>query len=291
MGKIIGIDLGTTNSCAVVVDGDSIQVIPNKMGGRTTPSIVAFTGKGERLIGQLAKHQMVTNAGNTVYAIKRLMGRSFENPEVTRLASFLPYQLKASERGDVRVVINDRQYSPPEISAFILQYIKATAEEFLGEKVTEAIITVPAYFDDAQRQATKDAGQIAGLAVRRIINEPTAAALAYGLGKTKAEKIVIYDLGGGTFDVSILELDNGVFEVLATNGDTFLGGEDIDQLITAWMLDVFHKETGINLRSDPIALQRMKEIAERAKCDLSQVETTQLSLPFLYTGERSTITC
>ncbi len=289
MGKIIGIDLGTTNSCAAVVEGDNILIIPNKMGGRTTPSMVAFTAKGERLIGQLAKHQMVTNAGNTIYAVKRLMGRSMDNPEVSRIASHLTYSLEASDRGDVRVPISGRLYSPPEISAFILNYIKAAAEDFLGEKVHEAIITVPAYFDDAQRQATKDAGQIAGLDVRRIINEPTAAALAYGLGKKQAEKVAVYDLGGGTFDISILELNNGVFEVLATSGDTFLGGEDIDHLITGWMLETFRKETHIDLSTNAIALQRLKEVAEKAKCDLSQVEETQISIPFLFTDDNGAL--
>ncbi len=281
MGRIIGIDLGTTNSCAAVMEGGSIEIIPNKMGGRTTPSMVAFTTKGERLVGQLAKHQMVTNAGNTVYAVKRLMGRKFESQEAMQAASFLPYRLEPSDRGDIRVSIENRRYSPPEISALILQYIKNAAEEYLGEEVKEAIITVPAYFDDAQRQATKDAGYIAGLEVRRIINEPTAAALAYGFGKNQAEKVVIYDLGGGTFDVSILELNNGVYEVLATDGDTFLGGEDIDQRIMEWMVSCFREETGIDLKGDLVALQRLKEAAERAKCDLSQVKETQISLPFL----------
>lgn len=281
MGRIIGIDLGTTNSCAAIMDGGNAQIIPNKMGGRTTPSMVAFTPKGERLVGQLAKHQMVTNAGSTVFAVKRLMGRKYDNPNVMQAAAFLPYRLQPSDRGDVRVVIGEHSYSPPEISAFILQYIKATAEGFLGEEIHEAILTVPAYFDDAQRQATKDAGRIAGLEVQRIINEPTAAALAYGFGKNCSEKIVIYDLGGGTFDVSILELSNGVYEVLATDGDTFLGGEDIDQRIIEWMMNSFREETGIDLRSDLVALQRMKEAAERAKCDLSQVMETQVSLPFL----------
>jgi molecular chaperone DnaK len=223
MSKIIGIDLGTTNSCVAVLEGHSVQIIPNTIGGRTTPSIVAFTEKGDRLLGQIAKRQAVANASNTIYAVKRLMGRRFDSPEVQKIKGYLTYQTAASSNGDVRVSIKGRDYSPPEISAMLLQYLKNMAEEFLNEPVTEAIVTVPAYFDDSQRQATKDAGHIAGLEVRRIINEPTAAALAYGLGKKERERIAIYDLGGGTFDISILELNNGVFEVVATCGDSFLG--------------------------------------------------------------------
>ncbi len=224
MGKIIGIDLGTTNSCVAVLEGTSVQIIPNNIGGRTTPSIVAFTEKGDRLIGNIAKRQAVTNAANTIYAVKRLMGRRFDAPDIVKLRSYLSYKLDASEMGDVRVTARGKQYSPPEISAMLLQFLKKGAEEFLNQEVKEAIITVPAYFDDSQRQATKDAGRIAGLEVRRIINEPTAAALAYGVGKKERERVAIFDLGGGTFDVSILELNNGVFEVLSTCGDSFLGG-------------------------------------------------------------------
>src|SRR5438309_2108260 len=231
MPKIIGIDLGTTNSCVAVIEGGTAQVIPNREGGRTTPSVVGFTEKNERLVGQIAKRQAVTNSQNTVYAVKRLIGRKFNSPEVQQAKELLPYELTASENNDVRIHILGRDYSPPEISAIILQKLKSSAEEFLGEEITEAIITVPAYFDDIQRQATKDAGKIAGLNVSRIINEPTAAALAYGLGKRENEKIAIYDLGGGTFDISVLELNDGVFEVLATCGDSFLGGEDFDQVI------------------------------------------------------------
>jgi molecular chaperone DnaK len=281
MGKIIGIDLGTTNSCVAVLEGASVQIVPNNLGGRTTPSIVAFTEKGDRLLGQIAKRQMVTNAGNTVYAVKRLMGRSYDSPEVQRLTSYLTYRLTASNKGDVRIAIRDNTYSPPEISAMLLQYLKAIAEEFTNEPVTEAIITVPAYFDDSQRQATKDAGKIAGLEVRRIINEPTAAALAYGMGRKARERVAIFDLGGGTFDISILELNNGVFEVLSTCGDSFLGGEDFDQRIMDWMIAEFGKESGINLEADILAQQRLKETAEKAKCELSTVSETTINLPFI----------
>src|SRR5437867_1619290 len=242
MSKIIGIDLGTTNSCVAVLEGSSIQIVPNSIGGRTTPSIVAFTEKGGRLLGQIAKRQAVTNPANTVYAVKRLMGRKYDVPEVQRLKSFLSYSLAPSDKGDVRVVVHGKQYSPPEVSAMLLQYLKGVAEEFLGDSVTEAIITVPAYFDDSQRQATKDAGKIAGLEVRRIINEPTAAALAYGLGRKERERVAVFDLGGGTFDISILELNNGVFEVRSTCGDCFLGGEDFDERIMGWMADQFQEE-------------------------------------------------
>ncbi len=281
MGKIIGIDLGTTNSCVAVLEGGTVQIIPNSLGGRTTPSIVAFAEKGDRLLGQIAKRQAITNAANTIYAVKRLMGRRFDSPEVQRLRSYLTYGLAASEKGDVRIVVQGRQYSPPEISAMLLQYLKSMAEEFTNEEVTEAVITVPAYFDDSQRQATKDAGKIAGLEVRRIINEPTAAALAYGLGKKERERVAIFDLGGGTFDISILELNNGVFEVLSTCGDSFLGGEDFDQRIMDWIIAEFKAESGIYLGNDVLARQRLKETAEKAKCELSVALESHISLPFI----------
>ncbi len=281
MGKIIGVDLGTTNSCLAVIEGGSVQVVPNKEGGRTTPSVVGFTEKGERLVGQIAKRQAVTNSLNTVYAVKRLIGRKLSTAEVQQAKAILPYQLTASTSGDVRIHILGRDYSPPELSAIILEKLKSSAEDFLGEEVTEAIITVPAYFDDIQRQATKDAGKIAGLNVGRIINEPTAAALAYGLGKKENEKIAIYDLGGGTFDISILELSDGVFEVLATCGDSFLGGEDFDQRINEWIVAEFQKENGIDLRGDRLAMQRLKEAAERAKCELSTSMEAHINLPFI----------
>ena len=281
MTKIIGIDLGTTNSCVAVIEGGAAQVIPNREGGRTTPSVVGFTEKNEQLVGQIAKRQAVTNSKNTVYAVKRLIGRKFNSSEVQQAKEVLPYQLTTSDSGDLRIHILGKDYSPPEISAIILKKLKASAEEFLGEEITEAIVTVPAYFDDIQRQATKDAGKIAGLNVNRIINEPTAAALAYGLGKRENEKIVIYDLGGGTFDVSILELNDGVFEVLATCGDSFLGGEDFDQRIIDWIVAEFQKENGIDLRADKLALQRLKESAERAKCELSTTLETHINLPFI----------
>lgn len=281
MSKIIGIDLGTTNSCVAVLEGSSVQIIPNSIGGRTTPSIVAFTEKGDRLLGQIAKRQAVTNAANTIYAVKRLMGRRYDSPEVQRLKSYLTYALAPSANGDIRISVRGKGYSPPEISAMLLQYLKSMAQDFLNEEVTEAIITVPAYFDDSQRQATKDAGRIAGLEVRRIINEPTAAALAYGLGKKARERVSIFDLGGGTFDVSILELNNGVFEVLSTCGDSFLGGEDFDQRIIDWMISEFKAETGINLGSDVLARQRLKETAEKAKCELSVALESHINLPFI----------
>jgi len=281
MGKIIGIDLGTTNSCVAVLEGSSVQIVPNNLGGRTTPSIVAFSEKGDRLLGQIAKRQMVTNAGNTVYAVKRLMGRRHDSPEVQRLKDYLPYKLKASDKGDVRIAVHGSEFSPPEISAMLLQYLKSMAEEFTNEPVTEAIITVPAYFDDSQRQATKDAGRIAGLEVRRIINEPTAAALAYGLGKKERERVAIYDLGGGTFDISILELNNGVFEVLSTCGDSFLGGEDFDQRVMDWMIEEFHSDCGIDLSRDVLARQRLKETAEKIKCELSISMEANINLPFI----------
>lgn len=281
MGKVIGIDLGTTNSCVAILEGGVTQIIPNKEGGRTTPSVVAFTEKGERLIGQIAKRQAITNSANTIYAVKRLMGRKFNSPEIRRALQVCSYEITEASNGDCRVRVRGRDYSPPEISAILLQRLKLAAEEFLGDEVTEAIITVPAYFDDIQRQATKDAGKIAGLNVQRIINEPTAAALAYGLGKRDNEKIAVYDLGGGTFDISIMEMCDGVFEVLSTCGDSFLGGEDFDQRIVDWMIETFNEETGIDLHTDRLALQRLKEAAERAKCELSTASESQMNLPFI----------
>ncbi|HUS13158.1 MAG TPA: molecular chaperone DnaK [Pyrinomonadaceae bacterium] len=281
MGKAIGIDLGTTNCCVSVLEGGAVQIVPNKEGGRTTPSVVGFTDKGERLVGQIAKRQAVTNAANTVYAVKRLIGRKYNSTEVQRMRETSAFEIVDSPNGDARVRVQGRSYSPPELSGIVLQRLKAAAEDFLGEPVTDAIITVPAYFDDTQRQATKDAGKIAGLTVERIINEPTAAALAYGLGKTDVERIAVYDLGGGTFDISILEMSDGVFEVLSTSGNTFLGGEDIDERIMNWMADEFLSDTGIDLRKDRLALQRLKEVAERAKCELSSSVETNINLPFI----------
>ena len=281
MGKTIGIDLGTTNCCVTVLEGGAVQIVPNKEGGRTTPSVVGFTDKGERLVGQIAKRQAVTNAANTVYAVKRLIGRKFNSAEVSRMRETSPFEIVDSPNGDARVRVQGRSYSPPELSGIVLQRLKAAAEDFLGEAVTDAIITVPAYFDDTQRQATKDAGKIAGLRVERIINEPTAAALAYGLGKSEVERIAVYDLGGGTFDISILEMNDGVFEVLSTSGNTFLGGEDFDERIMNWMADQFLEDTGIDLRQDRLALQRLKEVAERAKCELSSATETNINLPFI----------
>jgi len=281
MGKIIGIDLGTTNCCVAVLEGGTVQIVPNKEGGRTTPSVVGFTDKGERLVGQIAKRQAVTNASNTVYAVKRLIGRKFDSTEAQRMRETAPFEIVDSQNGDARVRVQGRVYSPPELSGIVLQRLKAAAEDFLGESVSDAIITVPAYFDDTQRQATKDAGKIAGLNVERIINEPTAAALAYGLGKTESEKIAVYDLGGGTFDISILEMNNGVFEVLSTSGNTYLGGEDFDERIMNWMADQFMEDTNIDLRKDRLALQRLKEAAERAKCELSSATETSFNLPFI----------
>ncbi|HEX9928034.1 MAG TPA: molecular chaperone DnaK [Pyrinomonadaceae bacterium] len=281
MGKVIGIDLGTTNCCMAVLEGGAVQIIPNKEGGRTTPSVVGFTEKGERLVGQIAKRQAVTNASNTVHAVKRLIGRKFDAPEVEKMRGTAPFEIIEAANADAHINILNRIYSPPEISAIILQRLKSAAEDFLNEPVTEAIITVPAYFDDSQRQATRDAGKIAGLKVERIINEPTAAALAYGYGRTECERVAVYDLGGGTFDVSILEMNDGVFEVLSTSGNTFLGGEDFDEKIINWLLELFLKETGIDLRSDRLALQRLKEAAERAKCELSSVSETNINLPFI----------
>ena len=281
MGKAIGIDLGTTNCCVAVLEGGAVQIVPNKEGGRTTPSVVGFTDKGERLVGQIAKRQAVTNAANTVYAVKRLIGRKFNSPEVERMCDTSPFEIVDSQNGDARVRVQGRSYSPPELSGIVLQRLKAAAEDFLGEAVTDAIITVPAYFDDTQRQATKDAGKIAGLQVERIINEPTAAALAYGHGKSGIERIAVYDFGGGTFDISILEINEGVFEVLSTSGNTFLGGEDMDDRIMNWMADEFLADTGIDLRQDRLALQRLKEVAERAKCELSSTTETNINLPFI----------
>jgi molecular chaperone DnaK len=281
MGKVIGIDLGTTNCCVAVLEGGAVQIVPNKEGGRTTPTVVGFTDKGERLVGQIAKRQAVTNAANTVYAVKRLIGRKFSSEEVQRMKESAPFEIVDSQNGDARIRVQGRTYSPPEISGIVLQRLKAAAEDFLGESVTDAIVTVPAYFDDTQRQATRDAGKIAGLKIERIINEPTAAALAYGLGRSESERIAVYDLGGGTFDISILEMNEGVFEVLSTSGNTFLGGEDFDERIINWMADQFRDETGIDLRQDRLALQRLKEAAERAKCELSSVTETNINLPFI----------
>ena len=281
MSKIIGIDLGTTNSCVAVMSGGEPAVIANSEGARTTPSVVAITDKEERLIGQIAKRQAITNPENTIFSVKRLMGRKISSREVQDSAKRLPYKILEGTNGDANVKIHGKSYSPAEISAMILQKMKQTAEDYLGEKVTDAVITVPAYFDDSQRQATKDAGQIAGLNVLRIINEPTAASLAYGLDKKKDERIAVYDLGGGTFDVSILEIGEGVFEVKATNGDTFLGGDDFDLRIIDWLIDEFKKDQGIDLRNDRMALQRLKEAAERAKIELSSSQETEINLPFI----------
>jgi molecular chaperone DnaK len=281
MGKVIGIDLGTTNSCVSIMSGGEPVVIANAEGARTTPSVVAITEKGERLVGQIAKRQAITNPENTIFSVKRLMGRKFRSQQVTDAAKRLPYKVTEGDNGDAHVELRGKRYSPPEISAMILQKMRQTAEDYLGEKVTEAVITVPAYFDDSQRQATKDAGQIAGLNVLRIINEPTAASLAYGLDKKKDERIVVYDLGGGTFDVSILEIGDGVFEVKSTNGDTYLGGDDFDQRVMDWLVDEFKKDQGIDLRKDRMALQRLKEAAERAKIELSSSQETEINLPFI----------
>ena len=281
MSKVIGIDLGTTNCCVSVLENGTVQIISNKEGGRTTPSVVGFTDKDERLVGQIAKRQAVTNPANTLHAVKRLIGRKFNSPEVEKMRSVVPFEIVEAANGDAHIKVLDRVYSPPEISAIVLQRLKLAAEEFLGDKVVEAIVTVPAYFDDMQRQATRDAGKIAGLEVERIINEPTAAALAYGFGKNKTEKVAVYDLGGGTFDISILEINNGVFEVLSTSGNTFLGGEDFDQRIIDWLLAGFKAEHGLDLQNDRLALQRLKEAAERAKCELSSLKDTNISLPFI----------
>jgi molecular chaperone DnaK len=284
MSRAIGIDLGTTNSCVAIIENGEPSVIPNEEGFRTTPSVVAFTEDGERLVGQIARRQAVTNPERTIYAAKRFIGRKFEEEEVTRTQSLVPYDICGSDNGDAWIKVDEKRYSPPNISAIVLEKMKSIAEDFLGEEVTEAIITVPAYFNDAQRQATKDAGRIAGLDVNRIINEPTAAALAYGLGKKAQEKIAVFDLGGGTFDISILELDNGVFQVRATNGDTFLGGEDFDNKIINFLLDEFENENGVTLRGNKVAMQRVKEAAEKAKHELSTALETEISLPFITTG-------
>src|SRR5690242_11943613 len=281
MGKVIGIDLGTTNSCVAVMEGKNPKVIENAEGMRTTPSIVAFSDDGERLVGQPAKRQAVTNPEKTIFAVKRLIGRRYDDPTVEKDKKLVPYKIVRASNGDAWVEEEGKQYSPSQISAFILQKMKETAEAHLGQKVDQAVITVPAYFNDAQRQATKDAGKIAGLEVLRIINEPTAAALAYGLDKTKAGTIAVYDLGGGTFDISILEIGDGVFEVKSTNGDTFLGGEDFDMRLVGYLADEFQKEQGINLRRDKLALQRLKEAAEKAKIELSSTTQTEINLPFI----------
>ncbi len=280
MAKILGIDLGTTNSCMAIIEGGEPKVLENREGNRTTPSVVAVSKSGERLVGQLAKRQAVTNPINTLYSIKRLIGRRFDDPKVQKDLSLTPYKIIQSGEG-IKVVMNNKEYTPQEISAFVLQKLKTDAEERLGEKITEAVVTVPAYFDDAQRQATKDAGQIAGLNIKRIINEPTAAALAYGFNKKKNEKIVVYDLGGGTFDVSVLEIGDDIVEVKATNGDTHLGGDDFDQRVITWIIDEFKKDQGIDLSKDQFALQRIKESAEKVKIELSTVVETEINQPFI----------
>jgi len=281
MGKIIGIDLGTTNSCVAVMEGGDAKVITNPEGGRTTPSVVAISDSGERLVGQIAKRQAITNPENTVFGVKRLIGRKYASKEVQDDIKILPYKIEEADNGDVRINLKGKLHSPAEISSFILANIKKTAEEYLGEKVTDAVITVPAYFDDSQRQATKDAGKIAGLNVLRIINEPTAASLSYGLDKKSDEKIAVFDLGGGTFDISILEIGEGVFEVKATNGDTHLGGEDFDLRLIDYLAEEFKKDQGIDIRSDKMALQRLKEAAEKAKMELSSSMETDVNLPFI----------
>jgi len=282
MSKIIGIDLGTTNSCVSIMEGSQPKVLENAEGARTTPSVVAFTDNGEKLVGQPAKRQAVTNPENTIFAVKRLIGRNFEDSTVKKDIAAAPFKIVNSEKGDAWIEARGEKYSPSQISAFILQKMKETAEKYLGQEVTKAVITVPAYFNDAQRQATKDAGKIAGLEVLRIINEPTAASLAYGLDKKKEnKKIAVYDLGGGTFDVSILELGDGVFEVKSTNGDTFLGGEDFDNTIVDYLVGEFKKDNGIDLKTDKLALQRLKEAAEKAKIELSSTEQTDINLPFI----------
>ncbi len=281
MGKIIGIDLGTTNSCVAIMEGGDPVVIANQEGNRTTPSVVAIAENGERLVGQVAKRQAITNSENTVYAVKRLIGRKYSSKEIQYDVKITAYKITEASNGDAQVTVRGKNYSPAEISAMILTKMKQTAEDYLGEKVTDAVITVPAYFNDSQRQATKDAGKIAGLNVLRIINEPTAAALAYGLDKKKDEKVAVFDLGGGTFDISILELGDGVFEVKSTNGDTHLGGEDFDQRVMDYLVAEFKKDQGIDLRSDKMALQRLKEAAEKAKMELSTTMETDINLPFV----------
>src|SRR5205814_519910 len=282
MAKVIGIDLGTTNSAVAYMEGGEPTIIPNAEGGRITPSVVAFTKNGERLVGQVAKRQAITNPENTIYSVKRLMGRRFTDPEVQRTMKMVSYKIEPAPNGGVLIVLgNGQKLTPPEVSAMILQKLKTDSEAYLGEKVTQAVITVPAYFDDQQRQATKDAGQIAGLEVLRIINEPTAASLAYGLDKKKDEIIAVYDLGGGTFDISVLQLGEGVFEVKATNGDTHLGGDDFDARVIDWLIDEFKKDQGIDLKNDRMALQRLKESAEKAKIELSSTQQTEINLPFI----------
>ncbi len=281
MGKVIGIDLGTTNSCVAIMSGGDPVVIANAEGSRTTPSVVGITDKNERLVGQIAKRQAITNPENTIFSVKRLMGRKFKSKEVQEAMKRLPYKVVEADNGDAHVELRGKRYSPPEVSAMILQKMRQTAEDYLGEKVTEAVVTVPAYFDDSQRQATKDAGQIAGLNVLRIINEPTAASLAYGLDKKKDERIAVYDLGGGTFDVSVLEIGEGVFEVKSTNGDTYLGGDDFDERVMDWLVEEFKRDQGIDLRKDRMALQRLKEAAERAKIELSSSQESEINLPFI----------
>jgi molecular chaperone DnaK len=286
VSKAIGIDLGTTNCCVAVMEGGSPRVIASHEGGRTTPSIVAFTSRGERLIGQIAKRQSLTNPHSTVYAVKRLIGRKFDSPEVAKAMQLVPYQIVASDNGDAWIRVRDKDFSSPEISSFLLRHLKEMAEEYLGTEVADAVITTPAYFNDAQRQATKDAGRIAGLNVLRILNEPTAASLAYGMDEgTASRKIAVFDLGGGTFDISILQLGEGVFEVKSTSGDTFLGGEDFDQRIVDWLVSQFREETGSDLRGDRMALQRLKEAAEKAKCELSREKAAEINLPFISAGE------
>ena len=279
MSKIIGIDLGTTNSVVAVMEGGEPIVITNSEGGRTTPSVVAFTKDGNRLVGQVAKRQAVTNPENTLYSIKRFMGRKYD--EVTSEIKQVPYKVEKASNGDVRISAEGKQYSPPEIAAMVLQKLKQSAEDYLGSKVEKAVITVPAYFNDAQRQATKDAGKVAGLEVLRIVNEPTAAALAYGLDKKKDEIIAVFDFGGGTFDISILEVGEGVVEVKSTNGDTHLGGDDVDEILVGWIIDEFKKDQGIDLHNDKMALQRLKESAEKAKVELSSAMETEINLPFI----------
>ncbi|MBL8581588.1 MAG: Hsp70 family protein, partial [Rhizobiaceae bacterium] len=281
MAKVIGIDLGTTNSCVAVMDGKDARVIENSEGARTTPSIVAFAGDGERLVGQPAKRQAVTNPENTIFAVKRLIGRRYDDPVTEKDKKLVPYKIVKGDNGDAWVEADGKKQSPSQISAMILQKMKETAEAYLGEKVEKAVITVPAYFNDAQRQATKDAGRIAGLEVLRIINEPTAAALAYGLDKKDGKTIAVYDLGGGTFDISVLEIGDGVFEVKSTNGDTFLGGEDFDLRVISYLAEEFKKEQGIDLKNDKLALQRLKEAAEKAKIELSSSAQTEINLPFI----------
>ncbi|MDE8349491.1 MAG: molecular chaperone DnaK, partial [Acidocella sp.] len=281
MSKVIGIDLGTTNSCVAVMEGKDVRVIENSEGARTTPSMVAFSDSGERLVGQSAKRQGVTNPTNTLYAVKRLIGRRYDDPTVAKDKEQVPFAIVRGDNGDAWVQARNEKYSPSQVSSYILTKMKETAEAYLGEKVTQAVITVPAYFNDAQRQATKDAGKIAGLDVLRIINEPTAAALAYGMDKKNAGTIAVYDLGGGTFDISVLELGDGVFEVKSTNGDTFLGGEDFDQRVIDYLADEFKRDQGIDLRKDKLALQRLKEAAEKAKIELSSSKETEINLPFI----------